>query len=96
MSNTHPNVDFESKFNYLNYNIPVWLLNIGCVYIITTLFYFITNKISDDPVLKILEPFPKLKEHYNTSAQYTNRNLLLGMCIGISVIAFFKPFGKFF
>ena len=54
----------SSIFNSINYNIPVWLLNLGLLYIVATLFYFIMNKINDDPVIEILEPFPKLQEHY--------------------------------
>jgi hypothetical protein len=52
--------------------------------------------ITDDPVLDILEPFPKLKEHYNSTVHYTSRNMMLGVCIGVGIVAFFKPFGKFF
>lgn len=88
--------DFNSKFNYINYNIPVWLLNLGFIYIISTLFYFIMNRINKDPIVDILEPFPKLKEHYNKNIKYTSRNLLLGLCIGIGIMIFLKPFGKFF
>jgi len=88
--------DFNSKFNYINYNIPIWILNLGFIYIVTTVFYFIMKHITDDPVLDILEPFPKLKEHYNSTVHYTSRNMMLGVCIGVGIVAFFKPFGKFF
>ena len=91
------NTDIKSSiFNHINYNIPIWLLNVGFLYIVTTLFYFIMNKINDDPVIEILEPFPKLKEHYKDKVQYTSRNLFLGLCIGVGIIYFFKPFGTFF
>jgi hypothetical protein len=77
-------------------NLPIWLLNIGLIYAITTTYYFFMNNITKDPVIQILEPFPKLKEHYKDTLKYTGRNLLLGMGIGIAVIIFIKPFGKFF
>jgi len=88
--------NIDSKFNYISYNIPVWLLNLGFIYIVTTIFYFIMNHMNEDPVIEILDPFPKLKEHYKDKVQYTSRNLLLGLCIGVGLMAFFKPFGKFF
>ena len=77
-------------------NLPIWLLNIGLIYLITTLYYFIINNMNNDPVLEILEPFPKLLEHYKEKVNHQSKNLFLGICIGLAVVYFIKPFGKLF
>ena len=82
--------------SYIKCNLPIWLLNIGLVYMVTTLYYFFMNNINNDPVLEILEPFPKLLEHYKDKMNHRSRNLFFGICIGIGVVFFIKPFGKFF
>ena len=77
-------------------NIPIWLLNIGLVYLVATLYYFLTNNMNVDPVLEILEPFPKLLEHYKEKTNHRSKNLFLGICVGAAIVFFIKPFGKFF
>ena len=77
-------------------NLPIWLLNVGLVYLVATLYYFFTNNMNVDPVTEILEPFPTLLEHYKEKTKHRSRNLFLGICIGIAIIFFIKPFGKFF
>ena len=51
---------------------------------------------NNDPVLEILEPFPKLLEHYKEKVNHQSKNLFLGICIGLAVVYFIKPFGKLF
>ena len=77
-------------------NLPVWLLNVGFIYLVTTVYYFFMNNINNDPVLEILEPFPKLLEHYKEKVNHRSKNLFFGICIGIGVVFFIKPFGAFF
>ena len=77
-------------------NLPIWLLNIGLIYAVMTAYYFLMNNLNNDPVLEILEPFPKLLEHYKDKINHRSRNLFLGICIGIGVVYFIKPFGKLF
>ena len=86
----------ESTIGYMKCNVPILILNIGLIYTITTAYYFLMNNIATDPVLEILEPFPKLLEHYKEKINHRSRNLFLGICIGIGVVYFLKPFGKFF
>lgn len=81
---------------FIKCNIPIIVLNIGLIYLITTIYYFFMNNINSDPIMEILEPFPKLLEHYKEKKNIMSRNLLLGICIGIAVIYFIKPFGKYF
>ena len=81
---------------FIKCNIPIIVLNIGLIYLITTIYYFFMNNINSDPIMEILEPFPKLLEHYKEKKNVMGRNLLLGACIGIAVIYFIKPFGKYF
>ena len=38
----------------------------------------------------------KLLEHYKEKVNHRSRNLFLGICIGIAIVFFIKPFGKFF
>ena len=86
----------SSSFGYVKCNLPIWLLNIGIIYVITTVCYFFMNYMKEDPVLEILEPFPKLLEHYRKTKKYSTRNLLLGVFIGCSTVFFLKPFGGLF
>lgn len=81
---------------FVKCNIPIIVLNIGLIYLITTIYYFFMNNINSDPILEILEPFPKLLEHYKEKKDVMGRNLLFGICIGVAVIYFIKPFGKYF
>ena len=81
----------ESK----TYNIPIIFLNIGLVYFIATVYYFICMKINEDPVSKKLKQFPELKKDYENEQSFQKKNILFGFIIGVSVIFFLKPFNKF-
>ena len=81
---------------FIKCNLPIWVLNLGFIYLVTTIYYFFVNNMNTDPVLEILEPFPKLLEHYKEKVNHRSRNLFLGICIGIAIVFFIKPFGKFF
>ena len=54
------------------------------------------NNMNNDPVLEILEPFPKLLAHYKEKVNHRSQNLFVGICIGIGIVFFIKPFGQFF
>ena len=86
----------EAMNGYIKCNLPIWLLNLGLIYAIMTIYYFVMNNINTDPVLEILEPFPKLLEHYKTQSNFQSKNLFIGICIGIGFIYFIKPFGRLF
>lgn len=81
---------------FIKCNLPIWVLNLGFIYLVTTIYYFVVNNMNSDPVSEILEPFPKLLEHYKEKVNHRSRNLFLGICIGIAIVFFIKPFGKFF
>ena len=86
----------EVASGFIKCNLPIWLLNIGLVYIIMTIYYLIMNNLISDPVLDLLEPFPKLLEQYQKQNTHRSKNMFIGICIGLSVIYFLKPFGSFF
>lgn len=76
--------------------VPIWLLNLGIIYIITTAYYFIMKNMNKDPIKAVLDPFPKLMEHYEKERQYDARNIVIGCVIGSVIIYLFKPFGRLF
>jgi hypothetical protein len=82
--------------SFIQCNLPIWLLNIAFIYVVTTLYYFITKNINEDPIKKILEPFPKLQEYYEKEKKYTSKNFIFGLGLSLCIIIFIKPFGKFF
>ena len=92
----HVNTLNAATGGYIKCNLPIWLLNVGLIYMVSTLYFFVMNNMNDDPVLEILEPFPKLLEHYKEKANHRSRNFFFGICIGAGVVFFLKPFGKFF
>lgn len=76
-------------------SLPIWLLNLGIIYMIATGYYFIMGNINEDPIHKILEPFPKLLEHYEKEKGFGSRNIIVGSLLGITLIYFIRPFGKY-
>ena len=68
------------------------LLSLGLIYILATIFYFITKKIQNNELLDLSIKIPKLKTIYDNTMKKQIKLFYLGLIIASAIVYWIRPF----
>ena len=68
------------------------VLSLGLVYILATIFFFITKQIQSNELLELSVKIPKLKTIYDESMNKQIKLFYLGIVLSAGIVYWFKPF----